>query len=111
MVTRRPAAEQIITAVTSWEGVRSAPGQFGATAFQLGRREIGHIHADGVADLPFPHHLHDQLIAAGRAEPHRYLPQSGWVTFAITQPNDIDDAIELFRLSYDHARRLRVSSA
>jgi Family of unknown function (DUF5519) len=31
--------------VLSWEGVTSAPGRFGAVAFYLGKREIGHSTA------------------------------------------------------------------
>ena len=38
--------------VLRWPGVTSAPGRFGAVAFRYGKREIGHIHRDRVADLP-----------------------------------------------------------
>jgi hypothetical protein len=53
-----------------------------------------------VADLQFPKALHDELIAAGRAEPHR----GGFpavVSFAIRRPDDVSDALDLFRLSFD----------
>jgi hypothetical protein len=92
--------------VLSWPGVSKetrgidvTPG-IDVTIYWLGRRQIGHIHHDGVADLQFPKALHDELIRAGRAEPHR----GGFaavVSFAIRQSDDVPDALDLFRLSYD----------
>jgi Family of unknown function (DUF5519) len=103
------AAEQITATVTSWPEVESRPHRFGGIEFRLGRRELGHLHGSRVADLPFPHPIHDELIATGRAEPHHILPDSGWVTFRIQRAVDVEHAIELFRLSYEHARRVRRS--
>ncbi|MGO9958699.1 MAG: luciferase family protein [Solirubrobacteraceae bacterium] len=37
------------------------------------------------------------------------LPDSGWVTFSIDEPGDVERAIELFRVSYERARRARRS--
>jgi hypothetical protein len=92
--------------VLSWPGVSKetrgtavTPG-IDVTIYWLGRRQIGHIHHDGVADLQFPRTLHDELIAAGRAQPHR----GGFaavVSFAIQQPDDVPEVLELFRLGYD----------
>lgn len=89
--------------ILAWPGVskefrRSPVGD--ATIYWLGDRQLGHIHTDGVADLQFPRALHDELIAAGRARPHR----GGFaavVSYAIGTPDDIPGAVELFRLSYD----------
>ncbi len=39
--------------VRRWPGVTTAPGRFGAVAFRYGKREIGHIHRDRIADLPY----------------------------------------------------------
>jgi hypothetical protein len=55
--------------------------------------------------------VRDELIAAGRARPHHVLPESGWVTFTIVEPEDVDRAIKLFRLSYKRARLARRSPA
>ena len=92
--------------VLSWPGVSKetrstdvSPG-IDVTIYWLGRRQIGHIHHDGVADFQIPKALHDELIAAGRAKPHR----GGFaavVSFAIRELDDVSDALDLFRLSYD----------
>jgi luciferase-like monooxygenase len=105
------AAERITAAVGLWPEVEVRPHRFGGVEFRIGRRELGHLHGDRIADLPFPRRVRDELIAAGRARPHHVLPESGWVTFAIVEPDDVDRAIKLFRLSYMRARLARRSPA
>jgi len=90
--------------VGSWEGVTVHPHRFGGVEFRLGRREIGHLHGERLADLPFRRPVRDMLVETGRALPHHVLPDSGWVSKPIASEQDADDAIELFRLSYERAR-------
>ena len=90
--------------VGSWEGVSVHPHRFGGVEFRLGRRELGHLHGDRLADLPFHRSLRDMLVETGRALPHHVLPDSGWVSRPIRGPEDADEVIELFRLSYERAR-------
>ena len=105
--------EELLTMIErellSWPGISKetrgtavTPG-IDVTIYWLGRRQIGHIHHDGVADVQFPKALHDELITAGRAEPHR----GGFaavVSYVIRKPDDVPDALDLFRLSYDRVR-------
>jgi hypothetical protein len=93
--------EQIEREVGSWEGVTVSPHRFGGIEFRVGRRELGHLHHDRLADLPFPVPIRRELVAAGRAEPHHILPKSGWVSFWIHRADDVGAAIELFRLNYE----------
>jgi hypothetical protein len=104
-------AATITAAVAGWPGVESAPHRFGGIEFRVGRRELGHLHGDRIADLPFPRRVRDELIAAGRARPHHVLPDSGWVTTSIATPADADNALELFRMAYDRARSARRTPA
>ncbi|MEP7357794.1 MAG: luciferase family protein [Anaerolineales bacterium] len=98
------AGAAIRAAVESWPGVEAGPHRFGGTEFRLGpKREIGHIHGDELVDLPLSRRAHDEVIAAGRAEPHHIQPESSWVTFRLREAGDIQSAIELFRLSYNLA--------
>jgi hypothetical protein len=87
--------------VASWEGVTTAPHRFGGVEFRLGRRELGHLHGDRLADLPFVRTIRDMLVETGRARPHHVVPDSGWVTIPL---DDADAVIELFRLSYERAK-------
>jgi Family of unknown function (DUF5519) len=95
------AAEKIRKAVAAWPETVEAPHQFGAVEFRIGEREIGHLHGDRLLDVPFPRAVHDELIGAGLAELHHILPQSGWVSFRIKTPADVDATIALLRRSYD----------
>jgi len=97
------AHEKIHAAVQKWSGVTSEPHRFGGDEYRLGRREIGHVHGDSLVDIPFPMSVHDELIAAARAELHHVLPESGWVSVYLRQPSDVDNAIELLRLSLELA--------
>ena len=89
--------------VLGWPGVSKDPDGRNVTVYRFGRRQIGHIHHDGVADLQFPKALHDELIAAGKAQPHR----GGFpavVSYRIRTPEDVPGAVELFRKSYERAK-------
>jgi hypothetical protein len=95
--------QRIEEAVTAWPGVTAHGHRFGGREFRLGRRELGHLHGDRLADLPFPKRIAAMLIETGRAQPNRFA-RGGWVTFPIRSNEDVDPAIELFRLSYERAR-------
>ena len=97
----RSLGARITREVASWDGVTVAPHRFGGVEFKLGRRELGHVHGDRLADLPFPIAVRRELVAAGRAEAHHILPQSGWVSLWLRTDADAERAIELFRLNYD----------
>ncbi len=48
----------------------------------------------------------------GRAEPHRFAPQAGWVTFRIRSEGDVEKAKEIIRLAYDNAeKKMKAHSA
>jgi hypothetical protein len=103
--------EQIAAAVRSWPGVEAAPHRFGGIEFRLGRRELGHLHGDRIADLPFPRRVRDQLVAEGRAHPHHVLPESGWITVSIRSPEEAERALELFQMAYERATAARRGGA
>jgi hypothetical protein len=92
-------AGRIEREVGSWEGVTVHPHRFGGIEFQL-----GHLHGERWVDLRFPRGIRDMLVDTGRAQPHHVLPETGWVSKQIGSDEDVDEAIELFRLSYERAR-------
>jgi hypothetical protein len=97
------AGSRIADEVSSWDGVTSHPHRFGGVEFRLGKRELGHLHGDRLADLPFPKRVAEELIADGRALPHHVVRDSGWVSKPIRGEDDVEAVLELFRLSYDRA--------
>lgn len=87
--------------VLGWPGVEGRPHRFGGVEFRVGGHEIGHLHGDRLADLPFPVRVRKELVESGRARPHHVLPQTGWVSYPIRGEDDVEGALELFRLNYE----------
>jgi hypothetical protein len=86
--------------VGSWPGVSVEAHRGGMVFFHVGRREIGHLHGDRLADLPFPVRIREQLVTAGKADLHYLHPKTGWITYYIRSDQDVEPIIELFRLNY-----------
>ena len=98
------ASESIHAAVTQWSGIEARPHQFGGTEYLVGPREVGHTHGDSVVDIPFPRAVRDELVADGSVAPHHTLPESGWVSFYLSEPGDEERAIALLQRSYGCVR-------
>ena len=65
---------------------------------------MGHIHSEGLTDIPFPMKTRDELVNSGLVKPHHVLPQSGWVHYWFHnsgEKEDIATVIDLFKLRYE----------
>jgi hypothetical protein len=102
--TQAGAGARLRAVVGSWPDVEVGAHRFGGVEFRLGRRELGHLHGDSHADIAFPRRVRDELVAAGRALPHRAIPDSGWVSVPIDSEKGVDAAREVFRMAYERAR-------
>jgi len=92
--------QQFQDELSGWEQVSIHPHRFGGKEFRLGNAEVGHLHSDGVLDIPFTRKIRDELLHEELAERHRWLPDSGWTTFRIRSAADVKHAVWLMRLSY-----------
>lgn len=92
--------------VSCWPHLSVHPHRFGGREFRFGSAEVGHIHPGLVVDIPFPRAVRHVLLADGVAEEHRWVPNSGWITFRIRREHDLKHdlkhALWLMRLSYLH---------
>jgi len=86
--------------VCVWPNVSVHSHRFGGREFRIGSAEVGHVHLGGVVDIPFPRAVRDALLAAGLGEEHRWVPDSGWITFRMHNEDDLAHALWLMRLSY-----------
>ena len=86
--------------VSTWPHVSVHSHRFGGREFLFDRAEVGHVHLGGIVDIPFPRSLRDALLENGLAEEHRWVPNSGWITFRIRSEEDLSQALWLMRLSY-----------
>jgi Family of unknown function (DUF5519) len=103
---KRNSSEALHEALVVMDGVTTGPGRFGSVTYYLGKREIGHVHGQSHADLPFPTKIRNELVEAGRAGPNHFLPQSGWVSVPLR--GGIEGALDLFRLNYDLIARKKL---
>ena len=93
-------AERIVREVMTLPGVTLESHGGGMIFFHVGRREIGHLHGERLADLPFPVRIREKLVAEGKADLHYLHPKTGWVSRFIQSDDDVDAIVELFRLNH-----------
>jgi Family of unknown function (DUF5519) len=89
--------------VLGWAGVTSEPGRFGATSFRYGKREIGHIHHDRIADLPVTSEMREDILARARARPHR-AGVKGYISYPLEDQEDVSVVLEILGANYDRAK-------
>ncbi|MGH9992205.1 MAG: luciferase family protein [Nitrososphaera sp.] len=94
-------SELVRRELQSLPGVTLHDHRFGGIEFRVNGREMGHMHGDRIVDLPFPKDIRKKLIAQGKASPHHFLPQSGWISYYIDEPGKVAGAVELFRMQYE----------
>jgi hypothetical protein len=93
-------AKKLEAEVSTWPNILVQPHHFGGLEFLFGAAEVGHVHTNGIVDIPFPRSVRDALLAEGLAEEHRWVPNSGWITFHVRGEQDVQHALWLMRLSY-----------
>jgi hypothetical protein len=89
--------------VLKWPGVTSEPGRFGATSFRYGKREIGHVHRDRIADLPVTREMREDILTRGRARPHR-AGVKGYISHPVEDQEDVSAVLEILGRNYDRAK-------
>jgi hypothetical protein len=101
----------IVEEVETWAGVEVRSHRFGGVEFVVGRRELGHLHGDHLADLPFTRSRRDELLATGVVVRHHVLPDSGWASRPILSEQDVSAVISLLREQYERAIAKRKRTA
>lgn len=92
--------DEIEREILSWPEVSVYPHRFGGREFQFRDAEIGHVHMNGIVDIPFPRPVRDALLEERLAEEHHWVPNSGWITYKVRNEEDLKHALWLMRLSY-----------
>lgn len=70
-------------------------------AFFVERTMFMHIHGHGHCDIQLPKHVQKQVLAEGKARPHRWAPEKGYVTSLVNSEADLGASMELIRTSYE----------
>ena|ERR671910_2037233 len=89
--------------VLGWPGTTSEPGRFHSVAFRYGRREIGHVHRDRIADLPVTPEMRKELLSKGKARPHR-AGSRGYISYPIEDGEDVSSVLDILGRNYERAK-------
>ncbi|HEU5291092.1 MAG TPA: luciferase family protein [Cyclobacteriaceae bacterium] len=92
--------DDIESEVLSWKNTSLQIHPYGGIQFNFNKRELGHIHGNGLLDIRFSRRIKSGLIKERKAVPHHIFKNSGWVSFKIQTEEDKVSAIELLRNSY-----------
>src|SRR5438270_10190851 len=71
-------------------------------AFFVRGKMFMHIHGHGHCDIRLAKADQERILAEGKARPHRWAPEQGYITFMARDEKDLATAMELIRMSHDH---------
>ena len=69
--------ENIKKEIMSWPYVTSSRIDLGGLEFRINERELGHVHGDCLADLPFPMDVRNDLVNSVLCHIIYYLNRDG----------------------------------
>jgi hypothetical protein len=92
--------DEISAEVQQWPDVNSHLHKYGGIQFDLHHKEIGHIHGNGLLDMPFSRQIKAALLNEGYVENHHFFKDTGWISFHIRTKADMHYAIKLLQLGY-----------
>lgn len=102
--------DEIEEEVLNWDGTSISLHRFGGTQFNYQRKELGHLHSNGILDIRFSLQIKKALIADGIAREHHMFAKSGWVSLYIKNQTDVENALSLLSLAYSRRQKLQIIS-
>ena len=69
-------------------------------AFFVGEKMFMHIHGRGHCDIQLAKDDQKRVLAEGKARPHRWAPEAGYVTVIVHREDDLEPVMELIRMSH-----------
>jgi hypothetical protein len=74
--------------------------RFGGLGFFFRGKETSHLHGNGLLDCFVGRTNRDRLLReSGGVTAHHVFPRSGWVSFFVKDPGDVERAIELIQIA------------
>ena len=84
-------------------GVSLGVHRYGGIGFFFGEKERSHIHGNGLLDCFVGRENRDLLLRApGGVTPHHVFQSSGWISFFVKSPEDVERALELIQMACAH---------
>lgn len=103
MKTRSELNQELRQRILGLSGVTERPDAgIHEDAFFVGRTMFMHIHGHGYCDIRLSKTEQERVLLEGKARPHRWAPEAGYVTFIVNEAEDLEPAMDLIRMSYGH---------
>ena len=83
----------------TWKFVDTTYHRFGGIQFNYLGNEIGHMHGNGLVDVPLLVHQKNLYIAKEKALPHHLHPNSTWVSIPIRSTKHLRWVINILQTS------------
>jgi hypothetical protein len=81
-------------------GVDLKVHRYGGIGFFFRGKEMGHVHGNGLLDCLVGKTNRDLLLRQhGGVLAHHVFPRSGWISFFVNDPGDVERALELIQLA------------
>jgi hypothetical protein len=87
-------------------GVSLGVHHFGGIGFLHRGKEMGHIHGNGLLDCFVGRENRDLLLRVSTGvTAHHIFPRSGWISYFVKKPEDVERAIELIQIACAYRER------
>ncbi|GGH17968.1 luciferase domain-containing protein [Mucilaginibacter phyllosphaerae] len=87
--------------VLSWPNTTSTIHKYGGLQLNYGKKELGHIHGNGLLDMLLNRKLKAYVMGNdSKIKDHHSFKDSGWISFYIKDECDKQVALNLFNLAY-----------
>jgi hypothetical protein len=91
---------KFINTLKNYESVKTQKHKFGGIQFNLGEKEICHIHGNGIIDILCPEVIQKKyLVENGYCNLHHVQPKSKWTTFYLDGTN-FNNALKYAEIHY-----------
>jgi len=103
MKTRSELNQELRQRIRGLSGVTERPDAgIHEDAFFVGRTMFMHIHGHGYCDIRLSKVEQERVLLEGKARPHRWAPEAGYVTFIVNEAEDLEPAMDLIRMSHEY---------
>lgn len=92
--------DEIEKEILELPGVTATIHKYGGLQLNYQQKEIGHIHSNGLLDMPLTMKLKNELMKDGRIQDHHSFRNTGWISFYIRSDNDRQYAVSLLKTGY-----------
>lgn len=93
--------DEIASEILKWPGISTQTHKYGGLQFNYKGKELGHIHSNGLLDMPFCREIKSQLMAEHRVQDHHSFKDTGWVSFYMHTEDDATYGVSLLALAYE----------